>query len=129
MVDTLGTLAVLQSPSEGQNWKVIPNLYERDGCLFTCAPSCTGLLFEHVYTVPLSLISMIFFGSILEVLLYVEGAPGCQMISADEIYLFKLWDTLRELQEHWVLHDQLNDWIANTSLPGGKSLCCSHQLH
>jgi hypothetical protein len=50
------------------------------------------------------------------------------MISADEIYFSKLWDTLCELLEHWVLHDQLNDWIANTSLPGGKSLCCSHQL-
>jgi hypothetical protein len=43
MVDALGTLAVLQSPSEGQNWKVIPNLYEKDGCLFSCAPSCTAL--------------------------------------------------------------------------------------
>lgn len=39
LVDQLGTLAILVSPTDGQPWKVMPTIYERNGCLWSCAPA------------------------------------------------------------------------------------------
>jgi hypothetical protein len=38
VVDKLGTIALLNSPANGQSWQIFPTLSERDGCLWSCAP-------------------------------------------------------------------------------------------
>ena len=44
LVEQLGTLALMIAPSEGNPWDIVPTLYEREGCLFSCAAAALSHL-------------------------------------------------------------------------------------